>query len=107
MNDELTNLEQQKKELEEKLSKLPRKKWAVIKLIFVSIAMTFVGPYIPMRKGTLESRMGYNDSVMLFAAIFIIVVPIACYMHFQKINSEIWDMEWELENVNRKINKAK
>jgi hypothetical protein len=107
MNEELTNLEQQKKLLEEKLAKLPRKKWAVFKLIFFSIIITFFGPYIPIRKGSLESRMGYHDSVMLFGVIFIIIVPVACYWHFKEIDSEIWETAWEIENINREINKIK
>ena len=53
----------------------------------------------------LVDRMGYQDSVLMFVAIFLIAIPAGCYMHFQKINDEIFDIECELENL--KLNKQK
>ena len=31
--------------------------------------MPIVGPYIPLRRGSLEERMGYNDSAMMFGIV--------------------------------------
>jgi hypothetical protein len=64
--------------------------------------MPFVGLYIPMRRGMLADRMGYQDSALMFGAIFLIVVPNGCYMHFQKVNNEIFDIECDLESLKRK-----
>lgn len=94
------------KELENQLKKLPKEKWKIWRLIAVGIIMPFVGPYIPLRKGMLVDRMGYQDSVMMFGAFLLIVIPVSCYVHLQKINSEIFDIECELENLRRQ-NKQK
>lgn len=103
---EINSENKESEELEAKLKKLPREKWKIWRLIAVGIFMPFVGPYIPMRRGTLAERMGYNDAVLLFGAILLVVIPIGCYMHFQKINNEIFDAECELESLKRK-NKQK
>jgi hypothetical protein len=95
-------LENKERELEEQLKKLPKEKWKIWRLIAVGIIMPFVGPYIPMRRGMLADRMGYQDSALMFGAIFLIVVPIGCYMHFQKVNNEIFDIECDLESLKRK-----
>ncbi len=95
-------MENKERELEEQLKKLPKEKWKIWRLIAVGIIMPFVGPYIPMRRGMLADRMGYQDSALMFGAIFLIVVPIGCYMHFQKVNNEIFDIECDLESLKRK-----
>ena len=96
------DVEIKKKELNEQLINLPKKKWQIVRLIIVGIFLPFVGPYIPLRKGSLTERMGYHDAVLLFAVICVIFIPIACYMHIQKINNEILEVELELELLNRK-----
>lgn len=101
MSELIKTSENKEKELEEQLKKLPKEKWKIWRLIAVGIFMPFVGPYIPMRKGMLADRMGYQDAVLLFAALLLVVVPIGCYMHFQKINNEIFDAECELESLKR------
>ncbi|TGD57872.1 hypothetical protein [Flavobacterium humi] len=106
MNEFDVNSDVEERELEKQLQKLPKEKWKIWRLIAVGIIMPFVGPYIPMRKGTLAERMGYSDAVLLFGAILVIVVPIGCYMHFQKINNQIFEAECDLENLKRK-NKQK
>jgi hypothetical protein len=106
MNDFDINSENKEKELEDQLKKLPKEKWKIWRLIAVGIITPFVGPYIPLRKGILAERMGYQDSVLMFFAIFLIAVPAGCYMHFQKINNEIFDIECELENLKQQ-NKRK
>lgn len=105
MNEFDINSGNKEKELEDLLKKLPKEKWKIWRLIFVGIITPFVGPYIPMKNGMLVDRMGYQDSVLMFAAIFLIAIPAGCYMHFQKINDEIFDIEYELENL--KLNKQK
>jgi hypothetical protein len=105
MNEFDINSENKEKELEDQLKKLPKEKWKIWRLIVVGIITPFVGPYIPMRKGMLVDRMGYQDSVLMFAAILLIAIPAGCYMHFQKINDKMFDIECELENL--KLNKQK
>lgn len=93
------NLENKQKELEDQLKKLPKEKWKIWRLIVVGIIMPFIGPYIPTRNGLLVDRMGYQNSALMFVAILIVAIPAGCYMHFQKINNEIFDIECELENL--------
>ena len=95
----MSEIENKIEELEALTKNLPKEKWKIWRLIAVGILFPFIGPYIPMRKGTLSERMGYQESVFLFAAIFIIVIPIACYMHFQKINNQIHDAELEIQRI--------
>ena len=97
--------DRKEKELEEQLAKLPKRKWQIWRLIAVGIFMPIVDPYIPLRKGSLEERMGYNDSAMMFGILCAIVIPIGCYMHFQKVNDEISDVETDLEILQRKRKK--
>lgn len=106
MDDFEINLEKEIKNLEAQLKKLPKEKWKIWRLIVVGIITPFVGPYIPLRKGMLADRMGYHNSVLLFALIFLFAVPAGCYMHFQKINNEIFDIECQIENLKRQ-NKQK
>jgi uncharacterized sodium:solute symporter family permease YidK len=106
MNELEISYKEQVKELEKRLKNLPKEKWKIWRLIAVGIITPFVGPYFPIRKGMLADRMGYKESVLLFSAIFLIAVPIGCYMHFQKINNEIFDAECELESLKPK-NKQK
>ena len=106
MNELDVNSDDQERELQEQLKKLPREKWKIWRLIAVGIIMPFVGPYIPMRRGTLAERMGYSDAALLFGAILLVVIPIGCYMYFQKINNQIFEAECDLENLKRK-NKQK
>ena len=102
MNELKNNSESKEQELEEQLKKLPKEKWKIWRLIAVGIFLPFVGPYIPLRKGMLADRMGYKESALLFGLILLFAVPIGCYMHFQKINDEISDVECELEILKRK-----
>lgn len=106
MNELEVNSENKKRELEEQLKNLPKEKWKIWRLIAVGIIMPFVGPYIPMRRGMLADRMGYQNSALMFGGLCIVVIPIACYMHFQKINNQISDIECDLEILKRK-NKQK
>jgi hypothetical protein len=104
MNEKVTNSVNQEKELEEQLKNLPKEKWKIWRLIAVGIILPFVGPYFPMRRGMLADRMGYEESALLFGGLCIIIIPIACAMHFQKINTDIFDVECELESLKRKNN---
>lgn len=107
MNEFDINSKNREKELEEQLKRLPKEKWKIWRLIAVGIIMPFVGPYIPMRKGMLAERMGYENSALMFGAISLFAIPIGCYMHFQKINDEIFYAECELESLKRsKIKKT-
>lgn len=90
-------------ELEEQLKKLQKEKWKIWRLIAVGIILPFIGPYFPMRRGMLADRMGFEKSALLFAGLCIVVVPIGCYMHFQKINNQIFDVEYDMESIKRKI----
>lgn len=95
-------LTEEEKKLEEQLAKLPRKKWQIWRLIAVGILMPIIGPYIPMRRGTLEERMGYSESAWMFGLILIVAVPIGCYMHFQKVDEEIIDVKKKLYRLRLK-----
>lgn len=95
----MSELENRVVELEEQIKNLPKEKWKIWRLIAVGIFFPFIGPYFPMRRGTLSERMGYQESVFLFAAIYIIVIPLACYMHFQKVNNQILDAESEIQRI--------
>lgn len=106
MSETEKELDEQIKQLEEKLVKTPKKKWQVLRLIFVGIFFPFVGPYIPFRTGTLAERMGYNKSALIFGAMFLIAVPIISIMHFQKVDFEINDIEVDLELLKRKKQQA-
>ncbi|MES2574364.1 MAG: hypothetical protein V4572_05450 [Bacteroidota bacterium] len=102
MSELIKTLYNKEKELEEQLKKLPKEKWKIWRLIAVGILTPFVGPYIPMRRGTLAERMGYQDAFLMFALICVIFIPYACYAYIQKINNEIFEVELELELLNRK-----
>ena len=95
-------LTEEEKKLEEQLAKLPRKKWQIWRLIAVGILMPIIGPYIPMRRGTLEERMGYSESAWMFVLIIIFAVPIGCYMHFQKVDKEIIEVKKKLNHLRLK-----
>lgn len=105
MNEMDVNSDNQERVLEEQLKKLPKEKWKIWRLIAVGIIMPFVGPFIPMRRGTLAERMGFIDAALLFGAILLVVIPIGCYMHFQKINNQIFEAECDLDNLKRKKNR--
>lgn len=107
MKENIKDLLEQQKSIEEQLAKLPRRKWNIWKFIVVSALVTYFGPYIPVRKGSLESHFGYDKAFLFFAALFIFVVPAAVYLHFKNINDEIWDLQWELENLKREIAERK
>lgn len=100
------NSENTEKDLLEKLEKLPNEKWKIWRLIAVGIFIPFIGPYFPMRKGMLADRMGFENAALLFGGLCIVVIPIACYMHIQKINTQIFDAELELKSLRWK-NKQK
>lgn len=102
MNELENNYNRQEKELEKQLKELPKEKWKIWRLIAVGIIMPFVGPYIPMRRGMLADRMGYENSALLFVGLCIVFIPIACFMHVQKINNQIFEVELELKLLNRK-----
>ena len=100
--DETSEVEE--KELEKKLKDLPKEKRKIWRLITFGVVLPFVGPYIPIRKGMLVDRMGFENSFMLFGLISLIFIPICCYIHFQKVNSQISDVECDLEILKRKNN---
>jgi len=100
------NYSEQVIELEKRLKELPREKRKVWRLIVMGIICPFIGPYFPFRKGFLADRMGYQNSVLMFAVMVVIFFPIAGYMHYQKINNQIFDVELELDILNRKIQKG-
>lgn len=89
-------------ELEEQLKKLQKEKWKIWRLIAVGILLPFVGPYFPMRRGMLADRMGFENSALLFGGLCIVFVPLGCYMHFQKVNNQIFDVECDIERIKRK-----
>ena len=91
--------ENTEKELLEKLKMLPNEKRKIWRLIAVGIFLPFIGPYIPLRRGMLADRMGFENAALLFGGLCIIVIPIGCYMHFQKINNQIFDAELELKSL--------
>lgn len=100
------NSENTEKALLEKLKQLPNEKKKIWRLIAVGIILPIVGPYVPMRKGMLADRMGFENAALLFAGICIVAIPIACYMHLKKINDQIFDVELELKSLRWK-NKQK
>ena len=101
-----TNSENTEKALLEKLKQLPNEKRKIWRLIVVGIILPFIGPYIPLRKGMLADRMGFENAALLFGLLLIFVIPIGCYMHFKKINDQIFDVELELKSLRWK-NKQK
>ncbi len=76
------------KELEEELKKLSKEKRKIWRLIAVGIIMPFIGPFIPMKRGTLAERMGYSNAVIMFGLIVLVAIPIGCYMQSKKINNQ-------------------
>lgn len=102
MNQIEQNIQEQEKKLEKSLAELPKRKWEILPAIIICIIATFVLPYFPFRTGTLAERLGYNNSVIIFGILFLITVPIGCFMHFQKINYKINDIEVDLEILRRK-----
>ncbi|WP_166924969.1 hypothetical protein [Flavobacterium poyangense] len=53
MNELDINSDDKKRDLEDQLKKRPKEKWKIWRLIAVGIILPFVGPYIPLRKGSL------------------------------------------------------
>ncbi|SCX19106.1 hypothetical protein [Flavobacterium saliperosum] len=96
MNNLEKNLDEEERQLKEQLARLPKKKWQIWRLILVGLLGPFILPYLPMKRGPLSERMGYEDSVLLFGGIYLLVIPIACYMHFQKVNQEMCAIESKL-----------
>jgi len=92
------------KELEEELKKLSKEKRKIWRLIAVGIIMPFIGPFIPMKRGTLAERMGYSNAVIMFGLIVLVAIPIGCYMQSKKINNQMFDCECELASIRRKNN---
>lgn len=90
---------EEEKHLERQLIELPKKKWGVLKLILIGIIGPFLLPYIPMRRGSMFYKMGYEDAVLSFGLINLAVIPFACYMHFQKVNEEIFEVERKLRHL--------
>lgn len=90
---------EEEKHLERQLIELPKKKWGVLKLILIGIIGPFLLPYIPMRRGSMWDKMGYEDAVLSFGLIYLAVIPFACYMHFQKVNEEIFEVERKLRHL--------
>ncbi len=107
MKENIQDLLERQKMIEEQLAKLPRRKWSIWKFIVVSVIVMFVGPYIPVRKGSLESNFGYDEAFLFFVALFIFVVPGAVYLHFKDINDEISDLQWELVRLKKEIKEKK
>lgn len=105
MNETLDNLQEQEKILAKTLAELPKEKWKIWRLFALGIILPFVGPYVPMRKGMLADRMGFENSALLFGVMLVIIIPIGCYIHFQKINYKIYDAEVDLKIIRRKISK--
>lgn len=106
MNLSETSSNEEERELENRLKELHKEKWKIWRVIPLVILLPTVGPYVPMRRGMLADRMGYQNAALLFGVILLIVVPIGCHLHFKKINLQIVDAECELENLKRK-NKPK
>jgi uncharacterized sodium:solute symporter family permease YidK len=89
-------------ELENKILKLSKEKkkfWRVIPMVII---LPIIGPYVPLRRGMLADRMGYQNSALMLIVLCIIIVPIACYWKFQKINNEIFDLEYDKKILEQK-----
>ena len=92
-------------ELDQQVKILQKEKWKIWRLIAVGIILPFIGPYFPMRRGMLADRMGFENSALIFAGLCVFIVPLGCYMHFQKVNNQIFNVEYDIERINRKIRK--
>ena len=96
------NKENEVFELEKKILKLLKEKRKLWRIIPVAILLPTIGPFIPMRRGMLADRMGYQNAALMLFILCLLIIPIAWYLKLQKINNDIFDLEYDLENLKTK-----
>ena len=96
------NIEEEIHKLESKILKHSNDKKKLWRIIPVAILLPLIGPFIPMRRGMLADRMGYQNSVIMFVILCLIILPFAYYWKLQKINNGIFDLEIDIEVLKRK-----
>ncbi len=89
----------EEKFLEAQIAKIQMKKWGkwvILRFLAVGIIGPFVLPLIPMRRGSSAERMGYENAVLFFVAINLIIIPIASYMYSKKVDEEVMNVKRKL-----------
>ncbi len=92
------------KELNKKIEALTKLKKSWPKLVAFLLVATFTLPFIPLRRGTLESQYGYWGGVLFSACICFLLTPIIALYTLDKMQREIYDLERNLELEKRRNN---
>jgi membrane protein YdbS with pleckstrin-like domain len=103
---EQNSIEAIEKQIADKSKALLKLRKDIPKMIILVIAVMFVLPYFPMRKGSLISQYGYVNALLFEAAVFIIAIPLVTVFTLRKMEQEIYQLERDLEIKKRleKIN---
>jgi uncharacterized membrane protein YjjP (DUF1212 family) len=98
-------LETAQKVLEEKLARLPKKRWSIVKNIVVVTALMLAMPFIPMKGGgNLIEWIGFKNAIISCFLFYLFTVIAAIYQHNRKVDYEVSDLEVEIEIIKRKRN---
>lgn len=96
-------LESAQKVLEEQLSKLPKKRWSIVKNILVVTALMLAMPFIPLKGGgNLIEWIGFKSALVSCFLFYIFITIAAIYQHNRKVGYEVSDLEVEIEIIKRK-----
>lgn len=96
-------LEAEQKVLEEKLAKLPEKRWSIAKNIVMVTLLMLVMPFIPMKSGgNLIEWIGFKSAIICCFLFYIFLVIATIYQNNRKVDYEISDLEVEIEIIKRK-----
>ena len=90
------------KELNGKIEALEKLKKSWPKVVVLLLVVTFILPFIPLRRGTLESQYGYWGGVLFSACIYFVLTPIIALYTLDKMRREIYDLERNLELEKRR-----
>jgi hypothetical protein len=90
------------KELNEKIEVLEKLKKSWPKIVAFLLIATFTLPFIPFRRGTLESQYGYWGGVLFSACICFLLTSIIASYTLDKMQKEIYDLERNLELEKRR-----
>lgn len=100
---ELEYLETQKEKLEGEILAVESIWPGILKIILIGTITPFIFPFLPMRKIDMSTKENYPNAVMIIGVVSIILSPVAIYMHVQKINYEKYSLEFDLEQIKKKI----
>jgi len=103
---EKNSIKEIEKEIEDKSKALIKLKKDIPKMIVLVIAIMFVLPYFPLRRGSLIEQYGYVNAILFEAAVFIIAIPLVTVFTLRNMEQEISQLESDLEIKKRleKIN---